>query len=242
MIISIHQPAYLPWLGYFHKIALSDSFVFLDTTQFEKNSFINRNKIKSSQGAIWLTVPVSLGGHFNKQIKEIGLADKNWAEKHWKSIELNYKKSKYWDQYASEFKKIYENDYRTIDQICFDQLMFFIRALGLKTKIIKASGLEKLQSKKQELVMDILEKLKADIYVSGALGKDYLDVKEFNNKGIRLYYQDYQHPQYAQLWGEFQPYMSIIDLLFNQGEGSLEILMSGNISKQELITNLNLYE
>ncbi len=236
MIISINQPAYLPWLGYFHRIAVSDIFVFFDFTQFEKNSMVNRNKIKTANGSLMLTVPANLGNHFNKKIKEINIADKNWAEKHWKSIEINYKKSKYWDKYAPDLKRIYGGkDYQTIDQICYDQLLFFIGALDIKTKIIKSSDLPEFKSKKQELVLDILKELRADIYVSGALGRDYIDEQKFNDENIKLYYQDYRHPEYEQLWGKFLPYMSVIDLLFNCGEKSLDIIMEGNINKQNLL-------
>lgn len=242
MIISINQPAYLPWLGYFHRIAVSDIFVFLDTTQFEKNSMVNRNKIKTAAGPIMLSVPVNLAGHFSKQIKEIAIADKECFEKHWKSIELNYKKSKYWDAYAPGLKTIYEKDYQTIDQVCYNQLEFFVEALGIKTKIIRSSELPESEFKKQDLVLDILKKLKADIYISGAMGRDYIDNKKFKDENIKLYYQDYRHPEYGQQWGNFQPYMSVIDLLFNHGDKSLDILMSGNIVKEDLLNNLKLYE
>lgn len=94
MILSAHQPAYLPWLGYFHKIAISDVFVILDEVQFEKNSFINRNKIKTSNGSVWMSVPINIDGHMNKTIRDMEISNKfNWRKKHWKSIYLNYKKA-----------------------------------------------------------------------------------------------------------------------------------------------------
>ena len=93
MILTAHQPAYLPWLGYFHKIAISDTFVILDKVQFEKNSFTNRNKIKTSNGSTWLSIPMEMSEHTNKAIKEMSIHNKfNWRQKHWKSIYLNYKK------------------------------------------------------------------------------------------------------------------------------------------------------
>ncbi len=242
-IISIHQPAYLPWLGYFHKIALADIFVFFNTTQFEKNSFINRNKIKTSHGPIWLSVPVSLKDHLQKEIQQIEIADKTWPIKHWKTIELNYVKAPYWPVYSPEIKKLYQKDYQTIDQICYDQLILFNKFLGIKTKIIKSSALPEFTSKKEELVLEILDELRADAYISGALGKEYIHSENFKKRHIRLYYQNYQHPAYQQLWSaDFSPYMSVIDLLFNHGPKSFEILMSENVTQKDLQNNPKLYE
>lgn len=242
MIVSINQPAYMPWLGYFHRINISDTFVFFDSTQFEKNSMVNRNKIKTPQGWAWLSVPVKLKDHFEKEIREIEIVDQKWREKHWKAIEMNYKKSKYWDDYSPRLKKIYEKEYRNISDPCYDQLTLFLDFLGIKTKIVKSSELGHFDSRKLQLVLDILKELKSTIYVSGALGKDYIDNKEFKKAGINLYYQRYEHPKYNQLWGEFQPYMNIIDLLFNEGSNSINIIMQKNISKDNLLTNKKLYE
>ena len=243
MILSIHQPAYLPWLGYFHKINLSDTFIYFDTTQFEKNSFINRNKIKTPAGPIWLTVPVKSKDHFGKEIRQIELANQDWREKHWQTIEMNYKKAKYWPQYADQLRGLYKKEYNNIADLCYDQLILFLSWLNIKTKVIRSSELKPRQSKKLDLVLDILEEVKASSYISGALGRDYIDPQRFEDKKIKLYYQSYEHPVYHQLWrGEFLKYMSIIDLLFNEGANSLEILMSGNITKQDLSTNPKLYE
>jgi hypothetical protein len=175
MIVSIHQPAYLPWLGYIHKINLADTFIFFDTTQFEKNSFINRNKIKTPNGPIWLTIPVKLKNHFEKEIRQIETANQDWREKHWQAIEMNYKKAKYWEQYADELGKLYQKEYNNIADLCYGQLILFLSWLNVKTKIIRSSELEPRQSKKLNLVLGILEEVKADSYVSGALGRDYID-------------------------------------------------------------------
>lgn len=243
MITSIHQPAYLPWLGYIHKINLADTFIFFDTTQFEKNSFINRNKIKTANGPVWLTVPVKTQGHFAKEIRQIEPAGQVWREKHWLTIEMNYKKSKYWPQYSEALRELYKKEYDNIADLCYDQLILLLGWLNVKTKVIRSSELKPRQSKKMDLVLNILAEVKASSYISGALGRDYIDRKAFQDKNIKLYYQSYEHPGYTQLWGgEFLKYMSVIDLLFNEGDKSLEILMSGNIVKQDLINNPKLYE
>ncbi|MBI3290798.1 WbqC family protein [Candidatus Falkowbacteria bacterium] len=234
MIISIHQPAYLPWLGYFHKIMLADIFVFFDTTQFEKNSFINRNKIKTPQGGQWLTVPVKLKGHLEKRIDQIEIFDQAWQKDHWKVIELNYKKAKYWQIYSPRLHEFYQKDYGNIAEACFSQLKIFAEILGLETKMVKASGLKIFESKKDELVLDICRELKADAYVSGNQGKGYLDAVKFEKDNIKVYFQDYQHPSYSQLWGEFIPCLSVLDLILNEGPKSKEIILKNNINKEEL--------
>ena len=234
MIVSVHQPAYLSWLGYFHKIALADVFVFLDDTQFEKNSFVNRNRIKTAQGPIWLTVPVKLGGHIDKKISEIEIADKVWQRKHWQSIELNYKKSAYWQEYSAELKNFYEKDFSHIADLCFAQLQWFVKLLGLSTKIIKASDLKLDNFKKQDLILAICRELKADIYVSGQQGKNYITLEKFQANGVKVYFQDYHHPKYSQLWAGFEPFMGIIDLFLNEGPKSLEIILKNNLTKNLL--------
>lgn len=236
MILSIHQPAYLPWLGYFHKIYLSDIFVYLDDTQFEKNSFINRNKIKTAQGESWLTVPVNLKEHFQNKIYQTVIADKKWQKNHWQSIELNYKKTKYWSDYSDLIRSVYLRDYQYISDLCFDQLNIILKILEIKTKVIKSTDL-KILSKKDDLVLDICKELSANIYVSGKLGKDYINEDKFIQNNIKLYFQDYIHPIYDQIWGDFKPFMSVIDLIFNQGPKSLDIILKDNLSKENLINN-----
>ena len=145
MILSIHQPAYLPWLGYFHKINLADKFIFFDTTQFEKNSFINRNKIKAVNGPIWLTVPLKTKDHFLKSMTEIEIAGQEWREKHWKAIELNYKKAKYWPAYSGRLRELYKKEYDNIADLCYDQLTLFLDCLGIKSKIVRSSELKSFQ-------------------------------------------------------------------------------------------------
>jgi hypothetical protein len=242
MIVSIHQPAYLPWLGYFHKIALSDVFVFLDTTQFEKNSFVNRNRIKTPQGPLWLTVPVSLQGHLTNEIGHTAIAGQHWRDKHWRTLELNYRKAPFWLRYAPELEKTYRAGYATIDQLCFDQLLLFNRWLGLGTRIVRSSELPPTGSRKQHLVLDLCKSVRASLYVSGALGRGYLEQKAFSREGIALYFQDYQHPVYPQLWSpEFLANLSIVDLLFNEGPDSFKTILEGNVTKTALLTNSTLY-
>jgi hypothetical protein len=218
LILSIHQPAYLPWLGYFDKILRSDIFVYMDNVQFERNSFINRNRIKTPQGAIWLTVPVKLKGHTGKTIQETEIDNsKNWRKDHLSTIFFNYKKARNFSVLYPELEKLYAKEYVSVSALCFDQLLFWLAWLGIKKEIIKASELG-LTAEKSDLVLEICEKLSATKYLSGALGRDYLELGKFKLAGIEIELQEYKQPVYEQLWGEFIPNLSILDYCLNAGD------------------------
>lgn len=235
MILTSHQPAYLPWLGLFHKIAITDTYVYLDSVQFEKNSFINRNKIKTVNGPIWLTVPVLLKGHISKTIGEMKINNiVNWRKKHLKSIELNYKSAPYFNNYIDFFRDCYSREWHLLSDLNGYMLKWFLDILGISVKFYKASEIH-FTGYKSDLVLDMCKKLKANIYVFGAHGKNYAENKDFKKEGIKIYFQNYNHPIYYQLYGNFIPYMSIIDLIFNCGPNSFDILMNKNTTEQELL-------
>jgi len=235
MILSAHQPAYLPWLGWFHKIAVSDAFVILDKVQFEKNSFINRNQVKIANGKTWLTIPVSLSGHKESTISDIKIVNNHkWAKKHWKTIEINYKKAPYFYKYKDYFETLYSKNWTYLIDNLLELMKFFIDEVGISTKIYKQSELG-FNKKKQELILEMCEYFDADIFVFGKLGVDYAEKILFEDRNIKIFFQEYKHPTYPQLYGEFISHLSIIDLLFNVGpENALDIIMKGNISKSEL--------
>jgi len=241
MILTDHQPAYLPWLGLFHKIALSDAYCHLDNVQYLVREFNNRNKIKTPNGPLWLTVPVKTKGYRKKEIKDIEIDNSvDWRKKHWKSIYLNYKKAPFFYKYADFFEELYQKEWQYLANLNKYMLKWFLKELGIKVAFYEASKLN-LRGYKSDLVLNMCKKLKANLYIFGALGKDYAKEESFANEGIKIYFQNYNHPKYPQLWGgEFVSHLSIIDLLFNCGPQSLEILMSQNITKKELIKKFNL--
>lgn len=215
MILSAHQPAYLPWLGYLDKIIGSDLFVYLDSVQFEKNSFTNRNRIKSPQGPIWLTVPVKMKGHLGRTLREIEIDNsQNWQKKHLNSIYLNYKKAPRFESIYPLIEPFFAKEYRSLSELCWEQLQFWCREFRIDTRIVRSSELE-LASRKSDLVLDLCRRFGADQYISGILGRDYLDEAEFRLQGIEVNYQDYQHPGYRQLWGGFEPCLSVLDFCMN---------------------------
>jgi hypothetical protein len=235
MILTAHQPVYLPWLGLFHKIALSDAFCYFDDVQYLKKDWNNRNKIKTSHGEIWLTVPVLTKGHRKKKIREIEINNSiNWQRKHWKSIYLGYKKAPFFSKYSDFFEDVYKKEWLYLTDLNEYMLKYLLKELGISIKYYKASKLN-FEGYKSALVLDMCKRLGANLYIFGALGRDYVDVDIFNRNGVNVYFQDYRHPTYSQLGGDFISHLSIIDLLFNIGkERSLEVIMEGNVTKSEL--------
>lgn len=235
LILTAHQPTYLPWLGLFHKIALSDMYVSFNMAQYLPKNWNNRNKIKTTQGAIWLTVPVLRSGYREKTISEIKINnDVPWQRKHWKSIYLNYKNAPYFSKYASFFEDVYKREWGNLTELNEYMLKWFLDILGINVDFLYASHFE-FVGKKSALVLNMCKQLKSDVYIFGELGKNYADIRSFEDNGIKVIFQEYRHPVYNQLHGEFVSHLSIIDLLFNCGDKSLEILMEGNLAKQLLL-------
>jgi len=226
MIVSINQPAYLPWLGYFHRIAVSDAHIVLDHVQFEKNSFTNRNKIRTPNGWCWLTVPVKTASKFGQlRIDEIEIAnEKKWAIKHWNSLRLNYSKSPYFDQHAAFFERVYTREWQRLADLIRELTAYLLDAFGINTKCHFSSEM-KAAGKKDELVLQLCLELGATVYLSGPLGRNYLREDMFSSNGVRVRYDDYDHPTYVQAYPGFEAYMAALDLLFNAGPASLEIML-----------------
>lgn len=221
MIISAHQPAYLPWLGYFDKIIRSDIFIFLDSVQYEKNSFINRNRIKTPNGPIWLTIPVITKGHTSETLMQTKIDNKqNWKRKHLNSIYQNYKKAKRFEELFPKIEKLYKKEFEVLADLCFVHLLFWLDELKISKKIIRSSTLS-ISARKSDLILELCKQFKADHYISGIHGKDYLDTKKFLDEGITVEFQEYKHPIYPQLYGEFLPFMGIVDFCMNTDETNL---------------------
>jgi len=230
MILTAHQPVYIPWVGLFHKIALADTFCVFDIAQYQKKDFNNRNKIKTQNGDIWLSVPVESKNHFDKKICDIKIIDDGWNKKHFKSICMEYKKSKYFELYIEGIEKILmHNKYIFLADLNFDILNLMLSNLGINKKIIKASDYDFL-GYKSDLVLDMCLKLGANKYIFGSLGKNYAHVESFKKNGIDIYFQDYNHPTYNQLHRGFSSNLSLIDILFNEGPKSKEIIFNDNIT------------
>ncbi len=228
MIVTVMQPAYLPWLGYFERIARSDLFISLDHVNMDANSktkFANRNKIRTSDGWTWLTVPVrSKGLHENLMLDKIEIENSiSWRRKHWRSIEANYRRAPYFGDTAPRLSEIFDREWTHLVPMCDAWHTLFCELLGLTTQTIKSSTLP-IRSEKQQLILDLCREKGATTYVSGPFGRDYLNPGDFSDAGIELVFHDYAHPTYAQAHDGFQPYMSALDLLLNHGPAALDIL------------------
>lgn len=226
MIISIHQPQYLPWLGYFDKIDRSDIFVFLDNVQFKKNEWQNRNKIKTAQNWQWLSVPVI--HKFTQKICEVEINNTvQWGKKHLNALITNYSKAPFFAEYAAFFGQTYAQEWKNLVEINIHLIKYLAKALGISNKkFVTASSCNSREGRTERLV-DICQQLGGDVYLSGRDGANYLDLDEFKREGIEVIFQNYEHPHYPQLFGDFEPYMSVVDLLFNCGSESLSILSKG---------------
>ena len=222
MIVSIHQPQYLPWLGYFDKIDQADVFVFLDNVQYKKNEWQNRNRIKTAQGAQWLTVPVLY--HFPERILEVEINRRvNWARKHLQALRTNYTKARFFKQYLPLFEALYEREWQKLVDLNVECVRCLVQALGIDTRLAVASQFE-LSEEPTERLIGICRAVGADAYLAGSGGRSYMDLVQFEEAGIEVQFQQFDHPVYPQLFGEFEAYLSIVDLLFNCGDESLSIV------------------
>lgn len=224
--MSINQPSYLPWLGYFHRIAVSDAHVVLDHVQFEKNSFINRNKIRTANGWCWLSVPIKTKNRFcDLAINRLEIAEgSSWSRKHWESLRLNYGRSRYFDEHAFFFEKTLLSQRTSFLPLATEILVYLLKQFQISTPIFFSSQLG-VGGVKDALVLAICQRMGATQYLSGPLGRDYLDEKFFVEADITVQYHDYIHPQYLQVFKGFEPYMAAIDILFNYGPDSQSIVL-----------------
>lgn len=222
MIIAIHQPNYLPWCGYFHKMLSCDLFVILDDVTYSKTAITNKNKIKSPDGPRLLSVPI---GQKKGLIKDVTIFDDSkWPQKHWGSIQRSYARAPFWKQYEQFFLPIYQNPDEKLADFNLRLIEVVRILLGIKTPIIRSSEIDGIAGKKGDKIISICKALQATIYLSGTGAKSYNDENEFERNQIRLEYQKFDHLEYPQLWGDFMSHMSIIDLLFNCGPKSKEFL------------------
>jgi hypothetical protein len=222
MIVSIHQPQYLPWLGYLHKILNSDLFIVLDNVQYVKNEWQNRNRIKTPRGWQWITVPVEF--HHGEKIRDVRINNReNWRRKHRNALITNYSQAPYFKEYFPFFEKAYAREWSSLAAINIFFIRYFLDVLDLKVETVKAPQFPQVEEPTERLVA-LCKQVGARCYLSGVKGRQYLDLKRFEDEGIEVVFQDFIHPVYPQLYGEFQPNMSIVDLLFNCGPHSPGVL------------------
>jgi hypothetical protein len=219
MRAAIIQSNYMPWKGYFDLIHAVDVFVFLEDVQYTKFDWRNRNKIKTSTGLKWITVPVK-GGIQNK-IFEIKINNSiDWSEKQKRQITANYSRTSYFHSYRDDIFEIFSRRFETLSELNISAIMRIAGLLGIETKFLNSMDIQS-SGRKEDKLIDICHRIEADVYVSGPSAKRYINENKFLTSSITLLYHDYSgYPEYPQLWGGFNHNVSIIDLLFNCGEES----------------------
>jgi len=227
--IAISQPTYLPWTGYFDLMDQVDAFVLLDNVQFEKQSWQQRNRIKTSTGLQWLTVPVVFRGRFGQKINQVEIRDPEFVRNHLRAIEVNYRRAPYFHSYYTELAGLLQaHASGLLADLNVHLLRWFCAILDVRTPIVHASAMEAI-GLRSELLVSLCCELKANSYLSPPGSVAYLldDLEMFANVGIEVEFHHYEHPEYAQLFPPFLPYASALDLIFNEGPRSGDILRQG---------------
>ncbi|MBN19325.1 MAG: hypothetical protein CL758_07640 [Chloroflexi bacterium] len=229
--VMIRQPGYMPNLGFFKKIQSSDIFVFLDDVQFSKDSFDNRNKIKTISDFDWITVPLQRPV-YGKKLNQILISDStNWIKKHSDLIYENYKSAPFFSSYWYEIKQILDRKFNSLIELNLNLINYFLKILEIPNETIKSSELKTSKTKTERLI-EICKLLNASSYISGKGGKNYIDETLFQKSNIDLTYENFIHPQYSQLHGNFIENLSIIDLILNEGPNSSKILKNSKFSQE----------
>ncbi len=230
--VGILQPSYLPWAGFFDQIHHCDIFVFYDDVQFEKGSWRNRNRIKTANGLQWLTVPVMLKGRHFPLIRDVEInASVPWQKKHMKSVVLNYSKAPFFESHADGFFRILDRSWKYLLDLNLELIHWFMEQLQISTPTVLSSDLN-IQGASVGRLLGIICSLQGNCFYEGSAGRNYIDEGVFEEAGITLKFQDYEHPVYPQPYGDFVSHLSIIDLLFNCGPESLDLL-SGTSQKEK---------
>lgn len=234
MKCAIMQPTYFPWMGYFSLIDSVDRFIFLDDVKLEKHSWHIRNRIKTSNGELFLTIPTHAPkGRLETLINETKLDNTvEWREKHIKGIYFSYLKAPYFSEVFPIIENLLRFNTETLSVFNINLISIISKHIGIKTQLLSASDMKNITGKKDMRLVNFCKFLKCNEYISPQGSAVYIEQitpgGEFPKNGITLKYQNYVHPIYTQLWGKFIPFMGILDLLFNCGlKNSLEVIRSG---------------
>lgn len=213
--VTIHQPDFIPWLGFFDRWERSDLFIILDDVQFIRRGWQHRDKIKTRDGVVWLTVPVIKKGRYDQLVREVRIDNsRNWKDKHLRTIKCAFRGCVNFGGVYEKLKEVYENDYDLLVDFNIDLLKVLSGILGVKTPTVRSSQFGLISSRSQRLI-ELLNLEHATDYLTGTGSREYLDEELFRNSGINVIWQDFEHPVYEQLYGGFVPNLSVIDYLMN---------------------------
>lgn len=232
--VGMIQSNYIPWRGYFDFIDDVDLFIFYDDVQYTRKDWRNRNKIKTPNGCLWLTVPVKFSMNQMILIQDAKIDySQQWIKKHINSVRLAYSKALFFEKYFDEFEEILNRNYETISELNITLIRWCMKHLGINTELKMSSEIIS-EGHKTDRIIDILKKVKARSYVVGPAAKNYIEIEKFKKAEIALEFKEYFYQEYAQLHGNFEPHVSVLDLLFNCGEDSRKHLKS--LQPNETIT------
>jgi hypothetical protein len=228
MNVVILQPSYIPWRGYFHQIFKADLFIFYDDVKYDKNGWRNRNRIKTSHGVQWLTIPVHTAGvESNKTpIHQIRTAwSKPWNQHHWATITQAYCKAPFFRDYESLLADLYESEPEYLADFTIKSSILLARALGIEhTQFLRSSEMHDIEGTKTDRLIKILTQVGATHYISGPSASVYVEQELFDQAGISFEYMQYDYPEYPQLYPPYDPAVSILDLLFMTGPDALKYI------------------
>ena len=221
MIVAGHQPNYLPWLGFFDKMRRADIFIIEDNVQFERQGFTSRNKIMTSDGVRWLTVPIE---HANKpllinEVKVANSAEPDWERRHWLTLKHSYCKAPFWSEYCDFFEETYEHEWTMLIDLNMHLIRGIMRFLNIEKPLVLSSSMS-ASGKKSELIVAQCKEVGANVQLGGNGCKDYIDKKRFEQEGIQLVFQEFKHPKYVQTCAGFVSNLSVVDFLFCTGAKS----------------------
>ena len=230
MIAVVHQPEFVPWLGFFERLTVCDVCIILDHAQFQKRGFINRNRIKTDRGPVWLTIPI-VHEDSMKPINEVRIqAGTGWQKKQWRRLEAYYRHAPHFKEYASPLKDIMDREWGFIAPLDVALIRYCMVVLKIDIPIKLSSEL-RIEGKSSEMLVHICQSVGADTYLSGIGGKRYMDFDTFERNAIKVMFQEFVHPEYPQQFSQipFVPSLSILDLLFNCGEKSVDIIRGNRV-------------
>lgn len=223
MLVTIHQPNFMPWAGFFHKWLTSDAFIVLDTVQYHKNEWQNRNRIKAVNGVQWLTVPVSY--RFPQTIGEVEIASPNWSRKQISAIEQSYAKAPYLDLFWPTLREVLQQPYERVSDLNTEVIRALGEMLHCQSPLYLASEMRTDSIDPTGRLISLCQELNGDAYLSGREGREYLESESFSEAGIELWFQEVEAPVYSQLHGTFISHLSVIDMLFNLGPATTEMIL-----------------
>ncbi|BFO05417.1 WbqC family protein [Pseudomonas guariconensis] len=218
--VAVVQSNYIPWKGYFDLIRSVDAFVFYDDVQYTRRDWRNRNKIKTAQGEHWLSIPVRNRGRYEQLINQVEVSEPDWAAKHWKTIEMNYRRAACFDRMEAPIRTLYEeaSELRKLSSINRLFISGLCKLLEIHTPLYRSEELGRSSEGKNERLIYLCQALGATEYLSGPAASGYLDQTAFAAGGLEVSYMSYAgYPEYPQLFGAFEHAVSVIDLLFNTG-------------------------